>query len=371
MRRGFSITIALAAAWMCLSAVTARADIHIATAGPVTGPLASLGEQMLMGARRAVADINARGGVLGRKLVLHVEDDQCDPRQAVAVANRLAAQGVAFVAGHFCSGASIPASKVYGEEGVIMISPASTSPKLTDEGGPYIFRVCGRDDYQGGMLGRYIADRHHRARVAILHDQTAYGKGLAEETRRAMVDGGPHAVLFEGYTAGEKDFSALVSRLKAARIEVVFIGGYHTEAGLILRQMREQGLDAQLIGGDTLVTREFWSIAGEAGEGTLFSFAPDARRYQAAERLVSQYRAEGQEPAGYVLYTYAAIEAWAYAAEQAGSTQAEAVSKALQSQEFYTAIGLFRFNSRGDANLPPYAVYRWSAGTYEQIPGEW
>lgn len=360
--------MALAATvFMAMTTCPARADIHIAAAGPVTGPLASLGEQMLDGAKRAVADINARGGVLGQKLVLHIGDDQCDPKQAVSVASRMAARGVVFVAGHFCSGASIPASRVYDEEGVIMISPASTAPKLTDEGGPYIFRVCGRDDDQGGVIGRYIAEHYAGKRVAVIHDKTAYGKGLAEQTRIAMSDGGPSALLFEGYTAGEKDFSALVSRLKAARVDIVFIGGYHTEAGLILRQMREQGLDAQLIGGDTLVTDEFWSIAGDAGEGTLFSFAPDAREFAAAKRLVEAYRAEGKEPAGYVLYTYAAVEAWAYAAEKAGSVDARTVSKALKESEFYTAIGPFRFSRRGDANLPPYAMYVWRGGAYEQL----
>ena len=262
----------------CVMAAAGRADIRIATVGPVTGPLAALGEQMLTGARQAVADINAAGGVLGQKLVLEIGDDQCDPKQAVAVANRMVAKGVVFVAGHFCSGASIPAAKVYDEEGVIMISPASTSPKLTDEGGPRVFRVCGRDDQQGGVLGRFLARRFAGRRIALVHDKSAYGKGLAEETRRALRGAGQQEAMFEAYTAGEKDYTALVSKLKAARIEVLFVGGYHTEAGLILRQMRAQGLAATLVGGDTLVVQDYWSIAGKAGAGTLFSFAPDAAK---------------------------------------------------------------------------------------------
>lgn len=361
-----AILVVLCALIGCVPGI-ARADIHIATVGPVTGPLASLGEQMLAGARRAVEEINARGGVHGQRLVLHIGDDQCDPKQAVAVANQMAARGVVFVAGHFCSGASIPAAAVYGEEGVIMITPASTNPKLTDEGGAFIFRVCGRDDDQGGIIGRFIAARFAGRRVAVLHDKTAYGKGLADQTRNAMREAGLSESLYEAYTAGEKNFSALVSRLKRERVEAVFIGGYHTEAGLIQRQMREQGLEAQLVGGDALVTDEFWSITGDAGEGALFSFAPDARKSKAAQKLVARFRAQGQEPAGYVLYTYAAIEAWAGAAERAGATDADAVSRALHAGAFNTVLGSFSFNAKGDADLPPYAIYEWRKGAFREL----
>lgn len=361
-----AVLVVLCVLLPCVPGV-ARADIHIATVGPVTGPLASLGEQMLAGARRAVEEINARGGIKGERLVLHIGDDQCDPKQAVAVANQMAAKGVVFVAGHFCSGASIPASAVYGEEGVIMITPASTNPKLTDEGGPFIFRVCGRDDDQGGIIGRFIATGFAGKRVAVLHDKTAYGKGLADETRSAMREAGLSENLYEGYTAGEKDFSALVSRLKRERVEAVFVGGYHTEAGLILRQMRQQGLEAQLIGGDALVTDEFWAITGKAGEGALFSFAPDARKSKAARKLVARFRAKGQEPAGYILYTYAAIEAWAAAVEQTGATDADTVSRALHSRVFNTVLGSFSFNAKGDADLPPYALYEWRKGSFQEL----
>lgn len=361
-----TVLVAVCVLIPCLPGVV-HADIHIATVGPVTGPLASLGEQMLSGARRAVEDINARGGIKGERLVLHIGDDQCDPKQAVAVANQMAAKGVVFVAGHFCSGASIPAAAVYAEEGVIMMTPASTNPKLTDEGGPFIFRVCGRDDDQGGIIGRFIATGFAGKRVAVLHDKTAYGKGLADQTRKAMREAGLTESLYEGYTAGEKDFSALVSRLKRERVDAVFVGGYHTEAGLILRQMREQGLEAQLIGGDALVTDEFWAITGEVGEGALFSFAPDARKSKAARKLVARYRAEGQEPAGYVLYTYAAIEAWAAAVERAGATDADAISRALHGGAFDTVLGSFSFNAKGDADLPPYALYEWRKGSFKEL----
>ena len=163
---------------------TAHADIVVGLGTATTGSVAALGEQTVFGAQQAIRDINAKGGVLGQKLVLKVGDDACDPRQAVSVANQLAGRGVRFVAGHFCSRSPLPGSQVYAEEGVLQISPASTNPKYTDEGSWNTFRVCGRDDQQGQVAGRYIAENFKGQRVAILHDNSAYGKGLADETRR-------------------------------------------------------------------------------------------------------------------------------------------------------------------------------------------
>lgn len=340
----------------------------IGVAGPVTGQYASFGTQMTNGADLAIADINAAGGVLGKTLKAEIGDDACDPKQAVAVANQMVGAGVPFIAGHFCSGSSIPASNVYGDSAVIMISPASTSPALTDSrAGPNIYRVVGRDDQQGGIAGAYLAENFGDRNIAIIDDKTAYGKGLADEVKKALNAAGTQDVLNESYTAGEKDYSALVSKLKQAGVDVVYVGGYHTEAGLILRQMRDQGMDAVLMGGDALVTQEYWSITGPAGEGTLMTFSPDPRKNPAAAEVVARFEEKGVEPEGYVLYTYAAIQAWAEAAKKAGTTDAAAVVKALNGNAFDTVIGELRFDAKGDPNLPPYAVYRWSNGAYEQI----
>jgi branched-chain amino acid transport system substrate-binding protein len=340
----------------------------IAIVGPVTGQYASFGQQMKNGGEMAVEDINEAGGVLGKKLKLEVGDDACDPKQAVAVANQMAGDNVALVAGHYCSGSSIPASQVYAESNLVQISPASTNPAFTDNrAGPNIYRVCGRDDQQGGVAGKYLAAHFADKNIAIIDDKTAYGKGLAEEVKKALNAAGKQEVLNESYTAGEKDYSALVSKLKQADVDVLFIGGYHTEAGLIARQMRDQGMGTILMGGDALITQEYWSITGPAGEGTLMTFSPDPRKNPAAAGVVAKFKEKGIEPEGYVLYTYAAIQAWKQAAEKAGSTDAAAVVKALNDTEFNTVIGKFKFNEKGDPNLPPYAVYRWSNGTYEEI----
>jgi branched-chain amino acid transport system substrate-binding protein len=340
----------------------------VAVVGPMTGQYATFGQQMKNGADLAVADINAAGGVLGKQIDLSVGDDACDPKQAVAVANQMTGAGVKLVAGHYCSGSSIPASKVYAESDMVQISPASTNPTFTDDrAGPNIYRVCGRDDQQGGVAGKYLATNLGDKNIAFVHDKTAYGKGLADETKKAMNAAGKEEVLYEAITAGEKDYSALVSKLKQAGVDVVYFGGYHTEAGLIIRQMRDQGMSTILMGGDALITQEFWSITGDAGEGTLMTFSPDPRKNPAAAEVVKRFKDKGIEPEGYVLYTYAALQAWKEAAEKAGTVEMEEVVKALNGTDFDTVIGKFHFNDKGDPNLPPYAVYRWSKGTYEQI----
>ncbi|HTP37815.1 MAG TPA: branched-chain amino acid ABC transporter substrate-binding protein [Methyloceanibacter sp.] len=345
--------------------------IPIAVVGPVTGQYASFGAQMTNGGQMAVDDINAAGGVLGKKLDLDIGDDACDPKQAVAVANQMTGNGVALVAGHYCSGSSIPASKVYAESNMVQISPASTNPAFTDDrAGPNIYRVCGRDDQQGGIAGKYLATHFADKNIAFVHDKTAYGKGLADETKKALNAAGKQEAMYEAITAGEKDYSALVSKLKQANIDVVYFGGYHTEAGLIIRQMRDQGLNTILMGGDALITQEFWSITGPAGEGTLMTFSPDPRKNPAAAEVVKRFKDKGIEPEGYVLYTYAAIQAWKQAADKAKSVDSAEVVKALNDTEFDTVVGKFKFNEKGDPNLPPYAVYRWSNGTYEEIGDE-
>jgi branched-chain amino acid transport system substrate-binding protein len=352
-----------------LLSLPARAEIRIAAAGPITGQLAGLGEQMLSGVRQAVADINEAGGVLGQQLELVLGDDQCDPKQAVSVANQMAAKDVALVVGHFCSGATLPAAEVYEQEGVIMITPAATTPDLTEQGRRLIFRTCGRDDRQGYVAGEFMARKFKGKKIAVLHDKSAYGKGLADATRDALHKQKVTEALYDAYTAGEKDYTALVSKLKQSGIEAVFVGGYHTEAGLILRQMRAQGLNAAFVGGDSLVVREFWSVAGDAGEKVYFTFVKDPRRNPLATEVLSRFAAGGKVPEGYVLYTYAAVEAWAEAAKRAGTVDAENVAAVLHGQAFETVIGRLTFDAKGDVDLPTFEMYRWSKGDYSALDG--
>ena len=357
-----------AALWLGAWAQEARADVHIGVAGPMTGSNATFGEQEREGARQAVADLNAAGGVLGQTVVLDVGDDACDPRQAVSVANDLASKGVKFVAGHYCSGSSIPASKVYADEGILEISPASTNPDYTDKGTWNTFRVCGRDDQQGAVAGKFLAERFKGEKIAILNDNSAYGKGLAAETEKGLVANGGKAELTASFTPGEKDYSALVSRLKGSGIAVIYVGGYQTESGLIIRQAKEQGMKATLVGGDALQSREFWQITGDAGNGTLMTFPPDPRNRPVAKKVVDEFSARKVDPEGYVLYTYASVQVWAEGAKKAGSLEPKKIAAALRgSGPFETVVGPISFDKKGDITESGYVLYIWKDGNYAQM----
>src|SRR4029079_1270440 len=233
-------------------------DITVGVAGPMTGQYASFGTQLKNGADAAVADINAAGGVMGKKLKLEIGDDACDPKQARAVGEKFASMKVPFVAGHYCSSSSIPASEAYQDGNVLQITPASTNPTFTDRNMWNTFRVCGRDDQQGSVAGDYVAKNFKGKNVAILHDKSTYGKGLADEMKKALNKAGAKEKMYEAYTQGDKDFNSLVSKMKANKIDVVYVGGYNNERGTIVHQMRGQGMQSQMISGDAIATNEFW-----------------------------------------------------------------------------------------------------------------
>ncbi|HEY1723174.1 MAG TPA: branched-chain amino acid ABC transporter substrate-binding protein [Magnetospirillaceae bacterium] len=351
---------------------SAWADTTIAAAGPMTGELAQFGEQLKRGAQQAVDDINAKGGVNGQKLKLEIGDDACDPKQAVAVANKFASEGIKFVAGHFCSGSSIPASAVYADENIIQITPASTNPKFTEDaatkGWKNVFRTCGRDDAQGVVAGKYLAAKYKDKKVAILDDKSEYGAGLARETEKNFEAAGGKPVIVDHFTAGEKDYSALVGKLKAAGIDVVYIGGYHPEVGLIVRQSREQGYKEQVISADALVTDEFWKITGPAGEGTMMTFPPDPQSNPAAAAVVGEFKKANYNPEGYTMYSYAAVEMWAAAATAAKtSTDNKKIEAEIHGKSFDTVLGKIAINDKGDIVDPKYVFYIWHDGKYAEM----
>ncbi len=344
-------------------------DIPIAAAAPMTGQYASFGTQLKNGAEQAVADINAAGGVLGRKLRLEIGDDACDPKQARSVAEKLSGIPVALVAGHYCSSSSIPASDAYLDGGILQITPASTNPVFTERGMWNVFRTCGRDDQQGTIAGTYVAKNFKGKNIAILQDKSTYGKGLADEMKKALNKAGEKEKMYEAYTQGDKDFNALVSKMKANAIDVVYVGGYHTEAGLILRQMREQGMKSQMISGDAIATNEFASITGPAGEGMMFTFGADPRKRPTAAAVVKRFKDKGVDPEGYTLYTYAAIQIWAAAANKAKTIDAKKVAETIHGGKWDTVLGPISYDAKGDITTVDYVFYRWnSKGSYDEIP---
>ncbi|WP_181707554.1 branched-chain amino acid ABC transporter substrate-binding protein [Chthonobacter rhizosphaerae] len=351
----------------------AFAEIKIGVAGPLTGPNAAFGAQLQKGAEQAVADINAAGGVNGEMLSIVLGDDVSDPKQGVSVANKFVGEGVQYVVGHFNSGVSIPASEVYAENGIFQITPASTNPNFTERGLWNTFRTCGRDDQQGAVAGKYIADNYKDTPVAVIHDKTPYGQGLADETKKAMNGLGVTEAVYEGINIGDKDFSALISKLKAANVGIIYYGGLHTEAGLIVRQAADQGLKAVLMSGDGITSDEFASIGGPAVEGTLMTFPPDPRTNADAAPVVEKFRAAGFEPEAYTLYSYAAVQVIVEGIKAAGENDPQKVAEALKGgTQYTTVIGQLGFDEKGDITRPDYTMYVWKkndAGkiTYTQM----
>lgn len=344
----------------------AQAQIKLGVGGPVTGGSASFGAQLKMGVEQAVEDINAAGGINGQKIQLSVGDDAGDPKQGISVANKFIGDGVKWVVGHFNSSVSIPTSRVYMENGVLQITPASTNPSLTEpdpktkESKWNVFRTCGRDDQQGAVAADYLLKNFKGRKIAFIHDKKAYGKGLVDETKKALNAGGAKEVLYETINPGEKDYSAIVSKLKAAGADIVYYGGEHTEAGLLVRQMRDQGMSTILMGGDGVASEEYAQIAGAGAEGTLMTFPPDPRLNPSAASVVKKFEAKKFNPETYTLYSYAAVQVMQQAAEAAKSVDSKELAKVMHSgKTFKTVVGDISYDKKGDVTRADYVVYRW------------
>jgi branched-chain amino acid transport system substrate-binding protein len=326
-----------------------QAEIKVGIAGPLTGSAADTGEQQEVGAQKAISQLNNKGGLLGQKIVAISLDDACDERQAEAVARQLVSDGVVFVVGHVCSSCSLAVGKIYEEAGIIMISPASTNPKVTDEGGPNVFRLIGRDDQQGTIAGDYLADHHSSSNIAIIHDGDAYGLGLAKFTKSQLNKRGVTEVMFANYIPDKQDYPSLVNKLVNKKVDVLYAGGYLADIGIIVRQAKKKLPDLRVYSGDALVNVRFLFVAGKAGEGTYFTFVPDMRLKPEAKDVVAAIREEdAYEPDGYTLYAYGAVQAWVQAVEQAGSLEPKAVIKVLREGSFDTVIGKIGFDEKGD-----------------------
>jgi branched-chain amino acid transport system substrate-binding protein len=362
MRRSIAtaaVLVATALGW------PARAEILIGMAAPMTGATnAWFGEQVEHGAALAVADLNAAGGVLGQQVRLITVDDYCDPEQAVAAAKKLVSEGVIFVVGHFCSHASIPASEIYQAAGVLMMSPGSSNPTLTELGRANVFRFLHRDDALSIVASDYMAGHWFDKKIAILHDNTIFGKRVAELTKEQLNRRGLAEAVYQAYVPGKKDYGLEIAELQTADVGVVFVGGYIAEIALMARAAGDRGYPLQLVTGMSLATEEFGLIAGPAAEGTLFLDLADPRGRAEAAPAVERFRASGFEPEGFTLYAYGIVQVWAQAAEKAGSLEPQAMIASLRQHQFDTVVGPIDFDEKGDLAVQTLVWYVWRGGTY-------
>lgn len=362
MKFSKSKTLLMGCMAVAFSHAASAADIKVAVVGAMSGPVAQYGDMEFIGARQAIADINAKGGVNGNKLVGVEYDDACDPKQAVAVANKVINDGIRYVIGHLCSSSTQPASDIYEEEGVIMITPAATNADLTTRGYELVLRTTGLDSDQGPTATKYIVETIKPQRIAVIHDKQQYGEGLARSVQDSLKKANANVVLFEGVTAGDKDFSSLVARLKKENVDFVYFGGYYPEMGLLMRQSRQSGMTTKFMGPEGVGNASLSNIAGEASEGMLVTLPKRYDQVPANQPIVDALKAKKLDPTGpFVWTTYAALQSLTTAMQRSGSMEPEQLVSDLKAKSVDTVMGPLSWNEKGDLKGFEFGVFEWHA----------
>lgn len=335
--------------------------VKIAIAGPMTGPVTQYGDMIKAGAQTAIEQINAAGGVNGQQLEAVVFDDACEPKQAVAVANRIVSEKIKFVLGHVCSGSTIPASDIYENEGVVMVTPSATSPALTDgKKRTLIFRTIGRDDQQGPAAAKYIIEKVKPKKVAVLHDKASYGQGIATSVKNALDGAKIPVAVFEGINAGDSDYSAIITKLKSQGVDFVYFGGYHPEMGLLLRQSREQGVKVTFMGPEGVGNNDITAIAGPSSEGMLVTLPADFSQDPANAPVVKAFTDKKREYNGaFQMTAYTGVKVIADAINGAKSADPTKVAAYMHKNSFQTPIGNVEYDAKGDLKSFNFVVYTW------------
>jgi branched-chain amino acid transport system substrate-binding protein len=335
--------------------------VKIAIAGPMSGSVAQYGDMVKAGALTAIEQINAAGGANGNKFEAVLMDDACEPKQAVAVANKIVSQGIHYVIGHVCSGSTIPASDIYENEGIVMVTPSATAPQLTEtKKRNFSFRTIGRDDQQGPAAAQYIINKVKPKKVAVLHDKQSYGQGIASSVKKDLEAAKIPVAVFEGINAGDSDYSAVITKLKSQGVDFVYFGGYHPEMGLLLRQAREQGVKATFMGPEGVGNKDVTAIAGPASEGMLVTLPADFSADPANAALVKAFADKKRDANGpFQMPAYAAVKIIGDAIAGAKSTDPTKVAAYMHKNAFTTPIGKVEYDAKGDLKSFKFVVYTW------------
>ncbi len=346
--------------------------IKLGVAGPHSGDLASYGIPTVHAAELVVKDINAKGGVLGKKVELLVEDDVCKPEVATNTATKLVGEGVNVVLGHICSGATKAALGIYKEAKIVVMSPSATNPSLTQSGEyPNFFRTIASDDAQAKLEVDFALNTLKVKKIAVLHDKGDYGKGLAEYAKKFLEAAGPdkaEVVLFEGITPGAVDYSAIVQKIKRKGAEAVIFGGYHPEASKIVTQMRKKKMKTIFISDDGVKDDTFIKVAKKYAEGVYATGPKDVSKNPLAIKAREEHKkVYGSDPGAFYDNAYAAALALLNAIQKAGSTDYDAIVKTLRTNLVDTPLGKIKFDKRGDAIGVGFAMYQVKDGKYVEV----
>jgi len=368
MKRLSPVVAALGVAAFSAS-VYAADTIKIGIPQPMTGAATQYGDQIQAGALTAIDAINDAGGVKGKKLEALLIDDGCEPKQAVPAANRVVNSGAKFAVAHACSGTTVPAVNVYEQEGIVAITPGATSPLVTDTIKPhFFFRTIGRDDQQGPFAAAYITKHLKPASVAILHDKQTYGSGVATHVRDNLTKENINISLYEGINVGDSDYSAVITKLKSAKPDLIYFGGYHAELGLLLRQAREQGLTTQFMGPEGVANADLLAIAGPAVDGLLVTLPADFTKLPANAPIMQHFEKYKRSPNGaFTFPAYAAVQILADSINAVGEDPSK-VADHMHGTAFDTAIGKVEYDAKGDLKEFEFAVFKWDKdGNMEQL----
>ena len=340
--------------------------IRIGAAGPMTGAQSKMGIDLRNGVDLAVAEWNEKGGLLGKKVQLVPGDDQADPKQAVSIANKFINQKVNAVVGHWNSNCSINASTYYNTANIVSISPASTNPRLTQQGYKTVFRVCGTDDQQGAIAAEFVLNTLKSKRVAVLHDKTTYGQGLADYFKKS-VENKVQVVFYDGIQTGDPDYKAVLTSIKEKKPDVYFFGGVYPEAGRLVRQAKEVGMNIPMITGDGVYDPTFIDLAGKSAEGTYVTFGKDPSGLPTSKTFNDKYAAKYGAPGPYSIYAYDAANIILTAMQQTGTTDGAKVAEYIARNTFKGAFGDISFDKNGDVSKAPYVVWKVADGKFVEV----
>ncbi len=368
MRISKLLLIALAAFTLAARAAT----VKIASVSPLSGAQAGLGEMIKLGTQLAVEEAQAKFKAKGIALELLPQDDQAMPDVGVAVARRMVTDPeVLGVVGHLNSGVAMPASEVYKDYNLAMVSPANTNPKITDRNYPNVNRVCGRDDVQGPVGAEFAVNELKAKKVFIIHDKTTYGQGIAEACRDRLKSLGAAVVAFTG-TEEKSNFQALILQMKALRPDLVYFGGIYDQGGVLVKQMRERGITAALVSDDAFDSSEFVKIAQSAAVGVYYTaVAGPADQFSAAKPFAERFKAKfGKMPESYALTSYDAANVLIAALEASLEKNAgkiptrEQICTAVRKVSIKGITGQIDFNERGDRKISEYYIIKFDKPEY-------
>jgi len=346
--------------------------VRIGSASPLTGPQAHIGIDIRNGVQLAIEDANAAGVEIGGRKVkfeLVAEDDEANPTKATTVAQKLVDSKVVAVVGHFNSGASIPASKIYSDAGIPQISPSSTNPKYTLQGFKTTFRVVAHDDQQGPTLGRFALDNLKAKSVAVVDDSTAYGQGLADAFEKTAKEGGAKIVAREHTTDKDTDFKAILTKIKGRNPDLVMFGGIDPQAGPMVKQMSELGIKAKYIGGDGMQTPNFIKLAGPPAEGVMASMPGlPKEKMPGGAQFLQKYKAKfNQDVELFAPMGYDAVMVFIDAMKRAGSTEPAKFLPELAKTNYQGVIGPIAFDEKGDLRNGPITIYVVKGNKWEPL----